>query len=409
MRIAFAIMKLFPGGGLQRDCVEIARYCRQRGHDVVIFTSHKDSSDFAGDLAVAVLPIGPTTNHRMLEEFATSFRWMASLQGFDLLVGFDKLTNLDVLYCADPSIYSRMKKQRFRFLMPRYRTYLALERATFGCGCKTKVLMLSHRQLNEYWNVWHTAPERLSLLPPTISSTRRHPENRVNGVRAVLRAELGFTPRDWVWIAIGVQAHTKGFDRTIRALREFPTASLVVVGLAETSTRPAQAMAARAKRLGLAGRISFVGHREDIPELMAAADLLVHPARHDTTGTVILEAIVNGLPVITTSICGYAQHVDAAEAGIVINEPFGYKAFVAALAAAKDVGRRNRWSASAERYGAQSFLYDGRPHAAEMILAAAAARGRRRPTAAGDEKPATAKVVYLHESGRMRGAGLPSR
>ena len=409
MRIAFAIMKLFPGGGLQRDCVEIARYCRQRGHDVVIFTSFKDASDFADDLAVAVLPIGQNTNHHMLEEFASSFRWAASLQSFDLLVGFDKLTHLDVLYCADPSIYFRMKKERFRFLIPRYRTYLALERANFGPDCKTKVLMLSHKQLNEYWNVWHTAPERLSLLPPTISSARRHPENRVNGVRAALRAKFGFRPRDWVWIAIGVQARTKGLDRTIRALREFPTAKLVVVGLSETSTRAARAMAMRAKRLGLVGRISFVGHREDIPELMAAADLLVHPARYDTTGTVILEAVVNGLPVVTTSICGYARHVDAAEAGIVINAPFAHKAFVAALSAAEDAGRRSRWSESAAQYGAQPFLYDGRTRAAEMILAAAAERVRRRPTAASEEKPATAEVVYLHESGRMRGAAPSSR
>ena len=407
MRIAFAIMKLFPGGGLQRDCVEIARYCRQRGHDVVIFTAFKDESDFADDLAVAVLPIRQHSNHRMLEEFAASFRWVASLQGFDLLVGFDKLTHLDVLYCADPSIYFRMKKERFRFLIPRYRTYRALERATFGPDRKTKVLMLSHKQLNEYRNVWHTLAERLSLLPPTISSARRHPEHRTNRVRAALRAELGFTPRDWVWIAVGVQPHTKGLDRTIRALHEFPTAKLLVVGLAETSTRAAKAMAARAKRLGLADRISFLGHREDIPELMAAADLLVHPARHDTTGTVILEAVVNGLPVVTTSTCGYAQHVEAAEAGIVITEPFGYRAFVAALSAAEDAGRRARWSASAEQYGAQPFLYDGRARAAEIILAAAAERVRRRPTA-GDEKPASAEVIYLHESGRIRGASLPS-
>jgi UDP-glucose:(heptosyl)LPS alpha-1,3-glucosyltransferase len=409
MRIAFAIMKLFPGGGLQRDCVEIARYCRQRGHDVVVFTSYKDGSDFADDIAVAVLPIGQNTNHRMLEAFASSFRWVAALQSFDLVVGFDKLTHLDVLYCADPSIYFRMKKERFRFLIPRYRTYLALERATFASGRKTKVLMLSHKQLSEYRSVWHTAPERLSLLPPTISSVRRRPQNRVNGVRAAVRAQFGFAPRDWVWIAIGVQAHTKGLDRTIRALREFPTARLVVVGLAETSTRAAKAMADRAKRWGLADRVSFVGHREDIPELMAAADLLVHPARHDTTGTVILEAVVNGLPIVTTSICGYAQHVDAAEAGIVIREPFRYTAFIAALSAAEDVGRRNRWSESAAAYGAQPFLYEGRSRAAEMILATAAERVRRRLTAAGEEKPATAEVIYLHESGRFRGASPPSR
>ena len=44
----------------------------------------------------------------------------------------------------------------------------------------------------------------------------------------------------------------------------------------------------------------FLGFREDIPELMAAADVLVHPSRLDVTGQVILEAIVNGLPAVVT-------------------------------------------------------------------------------------------------------------
>src|SRR5258707_14309915 len=175
MRIAFAIMKLFPGGGLQRDCVEIARQCRQRGHDVVIFTSFKDDSDFADGLAVVVLPIRQRPNHRMLEEFAASLRWAAALQQFDLVVGFDKLTHLDVLYCADPSVYFRMRKERFRFLIPRYLSYLALERATFEPGRMTKVLALSENQRNEYRYVWHTSAEGLSLLSPPVSSWLRCP------------------------------------------------------------------------------------------------------------------------------------------------------------------------------------------------------------------------------------------
>jgi UDP-glucose:(heptosyl)LPS alpha-1,3-glucosyltransferase len=408
MRIAFAIMKLFPGGGLQRDCVEIARHCRARGHDVTIFTSFKDESDFADDLAVVVLPIRQGSNHRMLEEFAAAFRWAAALQQFDLTVGFDKLTHLDVLYCADPSICFRMRRERFRFLIPRYRTYLALERATFEPGRKTEVLLLSHKQLNEYRQAWRTPPERLSLLPPTVSTARRRPEYRRNGVRDAVRADLGLAPQDWVWIAIGVQPHTKGFDRTVRALRGFPHARLLVVGLLEGSTRAAAALAAQAKRLGLAPRISFLGHREDIPDLMAAADLLVHPARHDTTGTVILEAVVNGLPVVTTSICGYAQHVIAAAAGIVIDEPFNARAFAAGLSAAADAPQRTRWSASAERYGAQSFLYDGRTRAAELILGVAAKRARRRLTAAAGAKSASAEVILLRDSWRGRGAGRRS-
>src|SRR5215475_4606917 len=133
MRIAFAIMKLFPGGGPPERGGELFQHA-----------------------VIGVLPIRQSTNHRMLEEFAASFRWAAALQQFDLRVGFDKLTHLDVLYCADPSIYLRMRREPFRFLIPRYRAYLALERATFEPGRGTSVLVLSHKQLNGYRQAWHT-------------------------------------------------------------------------------------------------------------------------------------------------------------------------------------------------------------------------------------------------------------
>ncbi len=409
MRIAFAIMKLFPGGGLQRDCVAIARHIRARGHDVVIFTSFKDDSDFADDLVVAVLPVRPGTNHRMQEDFAATFRLATSLQAFDLAVGFDKLTHLDVLYCADPSVYWRMTRERLRFLFPRYRTYLDLERASFGRGSATKLLMLSEQQLLEYRRAWGTAPERLTLLPPTISAHRRHPEFRDGRVRADLRRRFALAPADWVWCAIGVQPHTKGLDRTLRAMRAFPDAKLMVAGIASDGTRAAKAMAALAKKLKLLDRISWLGHREDVPELMAAADLLVHPARYDTTGTVILEAIVNGLPVVTTSVCGYAAHVGAAEAGIVIDDPFDCGAFAAALAAAGDVERRQRWSACAAEYGKQAVLYEGLGRAGEIIIAAAAARARRRDAGAVNGSSEAGRIVYLQDYPRQRGAGSQTR
>jgi UDP-glucose:(heptosyl)LPS alpha-1,3-glucosyltransferase len=380
MRIAFAVMKLFPGGGLQRDCVDIARRCRQQGHDVVIFTSSltgsRDGSGFAGDVPVAVLPVRRRANHRMVEEFGALFRFAAAVQQYDLCVGFDRLPGLDVLYCADPSILVRMRCQPFCLLLPRYRARLALERACFAPDGHTRVLLLSGRQRDGYRAAWDTPPARLSLLPPTVAIARRRPDDRRNGVREAVRGELGLAATDVAWLAIGVQPHTKGFDRALRALRDFPQARLLIAG--EISTRAAAALAARARRLGLSDRVAFLGHREDIPGLMAAADLLVHPARHDTTGTVILEAVVNGLPVVTMAACGYASHVTAAGAGIVIAAPFRHNALAAALRTAEDAALRARWSAAAERYGAQPFLYAGLARAAQIIMDLAAERARVR-------------------------------
>src|SRR5206468_13007550 len=111
----------------------------------------------------------------------------------------------------------------------------------------------------------------------------------------------------------------------------------------------AAALPESVRELHVEDRVALLGFVADdeIPELMAAADLLVHPARADTIGTVILEAVVNGLPVVTTAVCGYAGHVREAEAGAVVPEPFAPRSLVAALREASDPRRASDWSANA--------------------------------------------------------------
>ncbi len=107
---------------------------------------------------------------------------------------------------------------------------------------------------------------------------------------------------------------------------------------------------------------------------MAASDILVHPARYDTTGTVILEAIANGLATITTATCGYAKHVDQADAGLVIPEPYSQPNFLNALKAARNPLHAARWSQSGSNYVKETSLCEGRDRAAELILAAVGKR-----------------------------------
>jgi UDP-glucose:(heptosyl)LPS alpha-1,3-glucosyltransferase len=55
---------------------------------------------------------------------------------------------------------------------------------------------------------------------------------------------------------------------------------------------------------------------------LLAADLLLHPARTENTGTALVEAMAAGLPVVVTENCGYAFHVREAGAGKVVPMPF---------------------------------------------------------------------------------------
>ena len=77
-----------------------------------------------------------------------------------------------------------------------------------------------------------------------------------------------------------------------------------------------------AKKLGIAAQVSIVGGRDDVPQLLAAADLMLHPAYRESAGYTLLEAVVAGLPVLATETCGYAYHLQQANAGVVCPEPF---------------------------------------------------------------------------------------
>src|SRR5262245_7893826 len=369
LRFAFGIVKLFPGGGLQRDCVEIARQVQDLGHDVTIFTSRFDDGDFARGLTIKLLPSKARTNHSRQERFAEDFE-RARSSHFDLAVGFDKLTGLDVLYCADPSVLWRLKHSWHLFLRPRYRAFVRLERHTFKRGGNTRVLLQDAHQLENYSKAWRTEPDRLTLLPPTVAIERQRPEYRINQVRDRVRKQLGLAALGWTWIAILVQPGTKGLDRSLYALQRFPRAQLLIAGL-HTSDGSARRYAHLADALGVAQQVHWLGHREDIPELMAAADLLIHPARYDTTGTVILEAIVNELPVIATQACGHASHLLAAKAGIVLPEPFDFNEFFAALEQAQDESKRVEWAISARDYAQSQQFNRGKTHASKMVVAIA--------------------------------------
>ncbi|MDT4889268.1 Lipopolysaccharide core biosynthesis protein RfaG [compost metagenome] len=110
--------------------------------------------------------------------------------------------------------------------------------------------------------------------------------------------------------------------------------------------------------------------RSDIPRFLLGADLLIHPAYNENTGTVLLEALVAGLPVLVTDVCGYAHYIAEAESGRVLRSPFeqdGLNRVLAEMLA--DPAARARWSANGLAFADSADLYSMPQHAADVILA----------------------------------------
>jgi UDP-glucose:(heptosyl)LPS alpha-1,3-glucosyltransferase len=366
MRLAFAIVSLFPWGGLQRVCLRLAREAIDAGHEVTIFTSRTQGDAHAG-IPVSVLPVHALTNHGRNRAFGEALA-QAVLGRFDRLVGFDKLPGLDIYLCGDLCFADRPFGFWSRF-HPRVRTMLELEGACFSPAARTRVLVLTEAQREAYLRAWGTQPDRIEVLPPTIETQRRHPEYRTDGTRERMRAELGLGADEIAVLCVGAWAERKGFDRAVDALRAEPAWRLLVCGI-EPNSRDGGMLLARARRAGAADRVHLLGPRADLIELMAASDLLAHPARAETTGTVILEAVINGLPAVVTEVCGFAPHVRTAAAGIVVGEPFRQVEFEQALRVAADSARRATWSANGAGYGADPVLYSGFDRALKAICGA---------------------------------------
>ncbi|MEM9381309.1 MAG: glycosyltransferase, partial [Planctomycetota bacterium] len=75
------------------------------------------------------------------------------------------------------------------------------------------------------------------------------------------------------------------------------------------------ALVERARRLGVDRRVAFVGPRDDVPAVLAAADLLLLPSRWEGMPYVVLEAMAASLPVVATPVDGARDLVADGETG----------------------------------------------------------------------------------------------
>ena len=161
---------------------------------------------------------------------------------------------------------------------------------------------------------FHAISEAIALsVPPRIGASAavvdviprgRDPhkyEFRPAALRTKTRDELGLSPQSPVILAIGRLDPQKGFDHLIQALPEVATKHPGIVtmiagkdGRSSVELRKA-AQAAEAE-------IRFLGHRPDVPALLAAADVFCFPSEREGFGGVLIEALAVGCPVVASSI-----------------------------------------------------------------------------------------------------------
>jgi len=158
-------------------------------------------------------------------------------------------------------------------------------------------------------------PERVVAIPPGVDTTRFHPAVSGATVRGELRLGAGEPLVGLVANIRGSKGHNVFLEAARQILAVAPRARFVIVG----DGVGYEDVRRRVTALGLAERVMMTGFRRDIPEVMAALDVLVLPSiRSEATSQVIPQALAVGTPVVATTVGGSPELLRDGETGRLV-------------------------------------------------------------------------------------------
>jgi glycosyltransferase involved in cell wall biosynthesis len=197
---------------------------------------------------------------------------------------------------------------------------------------------------------------------------------------AAVRRSLGIDPAAPLFLYVGRLAEQKRVADLLDAadLLQHVVPAAVTVLAGDGPLRRTLEDRARAFTLLECGRVRFLGHREDVPALLAAADALVLPSAFEGLPNVVLEAMVAGKPVVATAAPGTTEAVDDGRTGVLV--PVGdVKGLCRAMRdLARDPSRRRALGEAGRSLVAERFPIDAMIDAyAELYDSLARARTGR--------------------------------
>jgi len=235
---------------------------------------------------------------------------------------------------------------------PIYEAAKRLRTRIFGALCDRRVAVSSF-VAESVRAIEHVAPDRVEVIENGVDVARfRDADGRA------VRAELGASTRPLIVCVSRLQGE-KGVESAVRALPMIGRDAL----LALVGDGPLLAdLRALAARLGVADRVRFLGVRDDVEQLIAAADVIVVPSHWDEAfGLAVVEGMAAGRPVVVTA--SGAMPAIVGDAGLVVpkRDPGALAGAVTRLLddplLAARLGRAGRARAE-ERYGMQRFVGD---------------------------------------------------
>jgi UDP-glucose:(heptosyl)LPS alpha-1,3-glucosyltransferase len=346
LRLAIIRQRYNPYGGAERFLGRAMAALAARGVEITLFARRWEPVE--GMRTVRVDPFYAGSVWRDAG-FARQVCAAVSGEPFDLVQSHERLACCDV-YRAGDGVHREWLAQRARAataaerlglgLNPYHRYTCHAEARLFASPRLKAVICNSRMVRDEIVRHFGADPARLEVIYNGVDTAAFSPALAA-AHRAPVREKLGIPQDAPVFLFVGSGFVRKGLETALAALRSVE-GWLVVVGGDKRAARFEQ----RARELGVAPRVRFVGPQRDVKPYYGAADAFVLPTLYDPFPNAVLEALACGLPVVTSFKCGAAEIVSEARCGLV-GDALDVRACAAYLGALLDRDERRRMGQAA--------------------------------------------------------------
>jgi UDP-glucose:(heptosyl)LPS alpha-1,3-glucosyltransferase len=367
MRVALVVERFAPtGGGVERVAWQVAHRLAEAGDEVNVVARLLGGRAEGSDPPLEHSAHSPGPSNLQLHRVSVPYRWqpmrvaafsrgaeaqLRAIGALDVIHGFARTRRQDIYRAGAGSHHHAMQRihgkagAALRRLSPRHRVQLAIESSIFSDPTRL-IHCVSQMVRDEIKQRYDVADDRLAVIPNGVDSAD-FDRDRCADAAAVLRRQLSADGRV-VWLFAGSGARRKGLDTALAALAACRDERAVLWIAGRDTPGPWQRLA---DRLGVGPRVRFIGPRDDMPAVFAAADALIHPTRYDPFANVCLEAAASHLPIVTSGANGSAEVL--ADAAVTVADPECVSGFAAAMddladaATRKLLGERGRSAARA--------------------------------------------------------------
>ena len=122
-----------------------------------------------------------------------------------------------------------------------------------------------------------------------------------------------------------------------------------------------------ANTLGISSRVSFLGTRSDIPDLLSACDIFVFPSLYEGLPGALIEAMLAGKPVIASDILEVREVIQPGFNGTLCNPSDAPSLADALLSLATDLPRQKRYAKNAQEMAVRQYDIDNVVRDTEMF------------------------------------------